>query len=307
MADERTRLLSEIPDDLRKTITSVHGARGARWLDMLPDRIERIERRWNCRVTALLPGLSFNIVYATEGAKGQPLVLKLGVPSREISSETRALRSYSGQGAVTLLRASAREGALLEERLQPGTMLSELADEGEMLRIFADVYRGLRRPAPAQGNIPMLSDWGRAMERMLSMARDGRAPFPLRLAERGAALYSELLRTTEVHELLHGDLHHFNIIQGERGWAAIDPKGVVGDPHFDTAAFLLNCLPEDLDDAAAVIRSRIVFLARETGLSGQRILSWLLAHSVLSTWWSFEDGVGDVARGIALAERILGL
>lgn len=304
MASERTRALSAIPDELRRTITSVHGQRGDRWLAGLEDRLERLERRWNCRITALLPGLTFNIVYAAKGADGQALVLKLGVPCREISSEIRALRSYAGQGAVTLVHSSAREGALLEARLLPGTMLSEISDEGESLRIFADVYRRLRRPGPAKGGMPTLSDWGQGMERMLAAVRSGSPPFPLGLAERGAALHAELIRTTQTEERLHGDLHHFNIINGERGWAAIDPKGVVGDPHFDVVAFLLNCLPQGVRDATEIARDRISFLARETSLDGERILAWLKAHSVLSAWWTLEDGVGDTGRGVELAEEL---
>ena len=41
---------------------------------------------------------------------------------------------------------------------------------------------------------------------------------------------------------LHGDLHHENIMHGPRGWLAIDPKGVLGDPAFDAANWFYNPL-----------------------------------------------------------------
>lgn len=41
--------------------------------------------------------------------------------------------------------------------------------------------------------------------------------------------------------LLHGDLHHDNILLAEDGtYKIIDPKGVVGDPVFDVSRFVLN-------------------------------------------------------------------
>ena len=51
--------------------------------------------------------------------------------------------------------------------------------------------------------------------------------------------------------LLHGDLHHENIMHGPRGWLAIDPKGVLGDPGFDAANMFYN--PLDRDDLLVIV------------------------------------------------------
>ena len=41
--------------------------------------------------------------------------------------------------------------------------------------------------------------------------------------------------------MLHGDLHHWNILRASRQpWLAIDPKGIIGDPAFEVAAWMLN-------------------------------------------------------------------
>ncbi len=33
--------------------------------------------------------------------------------------------------------------------------------------------------------------------------------------------------------LLHGDLHHHNILSTQHGWLAIDPKGIIGEKSAD--------------------------------------------------------------------------
>lgn len=40
--------------------------------------------------------------------------------------------------------------------------------------------------------------------------------------------------------MLHSDLHHENILSSERGWLAIDPKGVLGKREFEVTAFMRN-------------------------------------------------------------------
>lgn len=40
--------------------------------------------------------------------------------------------------------------------------------------------------------------------------------------------------------VLHGDIHHGNVLDGgERGWRAIDPKGLLGERTFDFVNILL--------------------------------------------------------------------
>ena len=41
--------------------------------------------------------------------------------------------------------------------------------------------------------------------------------------------------------LLHGDLQHYNVLlDKDRGWVAIDPKGVVGELEYEVGALLRN-------------------------------------------------------------------
>ena len=90
---------------------------------------------------------------------------------------------------------------------------------------------------------------------------------------------------------LHGDLHHDNIISSGRGWLAIDPKGLVGDPAYEVANAFIN--PEGADKLAAEPR-RIAALAdafsSRLGFNRKRVLGWAAAHAALSACWDIEDG-----------------
>ena len=80
--------------------------------------------------------------------KGQgegDVVLKIGVPNRELTSEISALKLFNGNGACQLLESDEERGLLLLERLKPGKMLAELEDDDERTNIAADVMQKIWR------------------------------------------------------------------------------------------------------------------------------------------------------------------
>ena len=101
--------------------------------------------------------------------------------------------------------------------------------------------------------------------------------------------------------LLHGDLHHGNILSAAReSWLAIDPKGLAGEAEYEVGAFVRNRLLPKPGPELLLARSIDQF-ADELGFDRERVLGWSLAQAVLSAWWSFEDSghVGDEAMTCA--------
>jgi streptomycin 6-kinase len=61
------------------------------------------------------------------------------------------------------------------------------------------------------------------------------------LVEAAHGVYDRLAATQRHERLLHGDLHHGNVVfDRERGWLVIDPKGVVAELEFELGAALRN-------------------------------------------------------------------
>jgi streptomycin 6-kinase len=110
--------------------------------------------------------------------------------------------------------------------------------------------------------------------------------------QKAREIRDQLLKTAEPDVLLHGDLHHDNILQNGNDWVVIDPKGVIGESAYEVAAFIRNPMPELLthDDAPNIIHNRITRLAGLLELSERRILDWCFVQAVLSWMWAIEDG-----------------
>jgi streptomycin 6-kinase len=105
--------------------------------------------------------------------------------------------------------------------------------------------------------------------------------------------------------LLHGDLHHYNILSAQRQpWLALDPKGLAGEPAYDIAQMLLNPMDIDAELHRQLIPRRIDQLASELGLDRQRLIQLGMTHAVLSGWWSYEDH-GEGWEGAVMVAQTL--
>jgi streptomycin 6-kinase len=96
---------------------------------------------------------------------------------------------------------------------------------------------------------------------------------------------------------LHGDLHHDNIISSGRGWLAIDPRALLGDPVYEVANALNNPIGADaLVRDPQRIAAMSELLAQRLGFNRKRILGWAAAHAALSSCWSVSDGLPITAQ-----------
>ncbi len=212
-----------LPDTFRTTICKVFGDRGRVWLEALPALVDRAIKRWGLCEVQVAPQLSYNFVaFARRGNKN--VVLKIGV---EPFCEMKALEYFNGEGAVLLLEKD--EAMMLLERLEPGLMLAALQDD-DATHSAIDVMLKLRRPCEDAGFI-QLSEWFRGL-------RAG--PLDKKLVEHAQESVRFFFAEKYTPMLIHGDLHHYNILSSERGWLAVDPKGVVGPCEYEVGPFLLN-------------------------------------------------------------------
>ncbi len=284
-----------LPPVFVNNVIQSFGEAGRRYLADLPALLDEAARRWGLTLGEPFL-LSYNYACAATLADGTPAVLKIGVPNAELTSEIAALRLYDGEGACRLYAADPERGLLLEERLLPGTMLhlAGLDDERQTV-LAADVMRRLWRPAPPDAPLLSLRGWFDELRGLRPRFGGGTGPFPPRLVEAVEALLPGLWTDSSPPVVLHGDCHHYNILQSERGWLAIDPKGVVGPAEYEPAPLMLNpwgnlaARPE----ARAVSRRRLEILSERLGLDRQKLWAWAVCHSLLSAWWDLnEDGTG---------------
>jgi streptomycin 6-kinase len=282
-----------LPPEFVERVHRIFGDRGREWLPLLADIVARCRDKWGLSLGTITPHISMNYIEFTETDSGVPVVLKVGVPHPELFSEMEALRLYGGRGAARLLDYDPELGAILMQRLQPGTMLLEFGDNETQTVIAASVMRELFAPVPPTHGLPMFSHWVERAFRLTRTEWDPQELMPRDLIDLAEHAFEKINRGREDDAVLHGDLHHENIVLDDQsGWTAIDPKGAIGPRCLEVGRYLHNQIPSSLpfERREAMVRERIRIFASELDYSEEIVAASGLIDWVLSHCWSLENG-----------------
>ncbi|AXK63558.1 aminoglycoside phosphotransferase family protein [Burkholderia sp. IDO3] len=212
----------------------------------------------------------------------RPAMLKIATCDEERRGNA-LMTWWNGNGAARVWLHDS--DAVLLERAQPAPTLAGLSAAGhddDALRIACDAVARLHaHRAAAPPELVPLHDW---FYSLLSYDADDD------VLCRSAATAHRLLAGPSVDEaVLHGDIHHGNVLHfGDRGWLAIDPKGLRGDRAFDYANLFCNPAHDIAVDPAR-FEHRVMLVANAAQLDRRRLLEWILAWAGLSAIWLMED------------------
>jgi streptomycin 6-kinase len=246
-----------------------------------------------------------NSVLAFGWRDRQPVVVKIIKNNSDEWRSSQILDAFEGRGVVRVYDSV--DGALLLERLIPGDSLvgMALSDSDDRATAILAATIGRMSPRNEPGKVPTAKDWGLAFQRYRA-SHDQQVP--VHLLSHAERLYSELTESQTRVRLLHGDLHHDNVVlDDDRGWLAVDPKGVIAEPEYEVGAALRNPFDRPVLFADPVtIHKRVDRFARDLALDAARVLSWAFAQAVLSAVWTVEDGLEITPdhNGIVLATAI---
>jgi streptomycin 6-kinase len=290
--------------DCATKIVDVHGAVGERWLEELPALLAACEARWGLALEEPYAQLSYHYVAPAVRGDGTRVVVKAGVPTREMAREMAALQTFAGAPVVRLLDGDAELGVMVLEEVRPGTPLTALNDDEAVIREAVRLMQRIWTPVGPDHGFATVGGWGEDLQTLREQFGGGTGPFPRALVERAEGLFQQFAREQAVPVLLHGDMHPRNILASEREpWVAIDPKGVVGDPLYDVAC-LINAVPPHPDRRLVrqMLMRRVDLLAELLGVSRERIMRWGFADAVLGAWWGYEDKSDGWRWALTVAE-----
>lgn len=291
----------QIPNQFKNKVVSVFGEKGRDWLEELPRRLKACIEKWrlvNCRLSK---NLSMNLIVFAESPEFGPVALKAGVPHPDLFTEMKALSLYNGRHICKCYDFDVELGALLLERVMPGEDLRVLQSSSERIREAVRLISRLPIPVMPEHGLPEYEDWlRRAFTRARRENKVGTQM--LSLIDAAEVLFKEIDTADRPKVLLHGDLHHENMLRDSKGqWKAIDPKGIIGVPCMEAARFMENqfgmvCPEERL----ACLDEMITAFSTEFREPKRIVAACLFVLKVLSVCWSFEDYEvpGDIDEGI---------
>ncbi len=268
-------------------IRSIYGETGERWLNELPNYIELLSSEWQFHFQNPLSDLSYSFVGLVRmDVTGNTAIIKMVPGEGSLVSEVKWLNSIA-KGAPTVYSFHEKLNAYLMEHLEPGKSLKQLVKAGEgdkATRIICQAIRDLQSQQHTEFAFQHVSELAKALPIL-------KGRYDAKLLSQAQSWFHDLTLDRKEDKLLHGDLHHDNILSSDAGWKVIDPHGYVGDPAAEVGAMIRNpfdCFPKERA-LSKVIERRLSIMADELPFDAQRIKAWAFCMTVLSAAWILED------------------
>ncbi len=275
-------------------IIKIYGEDGEGWLKNLPAILRICAKRWNFKVTGICADLNHNYLVKVR-LKSAEAIVKLIFDEEQFIKELRALQLFQGSYCIKLLDYAADQKALLLAKAHYS--LSDLFPEQELdsIAIYANFIKEYQQQKIfVQNNkFPNFKNWFGSIKH--------NDVINILLVNKALDLVKNLDQRNII--LLHGDLHHGNVMSYENNWVMIDPKGVMGTVEFEIAAFLIN--PSNIVklNIADIINVRVNELSKILALDSLELLQWSFVRAILASCWCIEDNLNP-QNFISIAEAI---
>ncbi|MCM1240776.1 MAG: aminoglycoside phosphotransferase family protein [Lachnospiraceae bacterium] len=248
------------------------------------DKMDLAVEKWNLDCPEAVYEHAEKAVFRAESGIFGPVILKIDQNREQLGFEYRMLARLSGQHSCRVYAYDESAGLLLEERIMPGRTLRREASLEKRIQCFLQVFREIHMPADF-GETYL--DW---LERICGYcACHGVAED---MASRACSFCAEMFEKYPDRALLHGDLHHDNLLlRADGSYAMIDPKGVVGPAIMDLPRFILNELNTDHGcPDRRHIEEVIRLIGEQSGYPAADIRKLFYMETILANVWRMEDG-----------------
>jgi streptomycin 6-kinase len=264
-------------------IKEIYSQTGEQWLRNLSIKLSDLGSKWDFQITRVMPELSYSFV-ALVKYKSHDAILKMAPVEQCLEREIQCLASFQKDSPI-IFNFDKEYNAALMEYIHPGKSLKTLVKAGnddKATEIICGIIRELRFQNKINYPFKHMSDTQKDLDILIGH-------FDKKLLDKAINLFHELTHDRSNDILLHGDLHHDNILSSGDSWKVIDPHGYIGDPVAEVGAMIRNpydCLPEV--PPKKLLARRLSILKNELPYDEYRIKAWCYCISVLSVAWTYE-------------------
>ncbi len=270
-------------------IKDLYGELGITWMKKLPTDINQLCERYGLNFIKIMPNLTYHFIgLVAIAATGEKAILKMAPTNENMDKEAQWLQCFD-KAVPKVFWYDEAQYALLMEYLVPGESLKSLVsvDDDKATRI---ICRTINRLQSHQKKTNLLHFKHLSMLEKNFLILDGR--IEKKMLSQAVSWFRGMTSERSNDVLLHGDLHHDNILSHGADWKVIDPHGYTGDPVFEVGPMIYNPRGDYFPTErtlSQIIERRLKIIAEELPFDAQRIKTWAFCMTMLSIAWTVED------------------
>lgn len=270
----------------------------------IQERLQTASCKWGLTGIVSIYEKESRGVYCADSIEFGPVILKINANSDSLAREFHTLTDMRGTACCQAYAFDSIYGLLLEERILPGTALKQEPDWEKRAAGFAQVFEKIHTLPKDSTNYRSYLNWVQKACMSVENQENKELSDGMHLA---VTIAENMFKKYRERELLHGDLHHENILQKKSGnYVIVDPKGVIGPPVFDIPRYVLNELDQCDDSLREVHIDKVIhILSRLLKYSANDIYQLFFMEVMLANAWNFESGEELEEKDIKLAWKVL--
>lgn len=288
-----------ITEGLKAYLLRLYPGETNEWLRMVCDSYNRLAEKWDIR--SFIPNQSsrYGLVMTAESGKLGDVVMKFIPPFiGRYAKEKEAYKYLSHDYMCPLLDADDSASALLLRRIRPAGY-AKFENNIMLTRFFDTVVRTAVKDSdlPAQAHRSYYYD---SLTQRLDKADEAlffKDEIKAHL-ERSVKLFNRCFAGGPMY-LTHGDLHEFNILEGEQDYFAVDPIGGIAPIELEFARFIRNDI---INNKAFGMKERLEYLLHyfTRWADRLRLLRFEYIDTVLVTYNSTFENADDAQTAFNL-------
>lgn len=246
-----------------------------------------------------------NAVYTSESTQWGNIVLKINSNKDELMNEYNMLRELHGKSSCKVFAYEEKQGLLIEEQIIPGTVLRNEKNVEVRVNQFLKVFNNIHKEVDNVKNFESYLDW---LKRADEFCINNNVDESIRNNMHKAYIIGkDLFCKFSDRVLLHGDLHHDNMLLNKNvEYCIIDPKGIIGPEIFDLPRYISNEMDFVFDhECKNHILQVIEMISKKTNYLFVDILKLFFMEVMLANVWCIEDGKEPNLHEILIALELL--
>lgn len=273
----------ELPIECKNRISLLYDNKGEGIILELQKLIDKIIDKYNLTSVSIYKNVTYNIIISAYNNKWKNIIVKIGIKKREIRREINFYNKYKNNSNICKIHViDKKNGYIIMENIVPGTKLNSLKTLRERLKVFEEIYNKIDCKKEFLSNLPRYKS---ILYKKFNSIKEKELERYIIIAKR---LYNEIEMLNLPKYILHGDLHHWNIIKSEKKWIFIDPVGFLGEKIFDLPVFLQNEFWK-YGENEENIKGTIEYTSKQLNIEKNIIYKSLYINLTLTVMWNIED------------------
>ena len=216
-----------------------------------------------------------------------PVIIKVCCVRSIGMSEVAAMRAFAAVDCAPEVYAFDQETCtIIMAQITSRRMLKDLFPEQdqEAVDITAELITKLHTAQPGKYPFAHIRSY------LVSILNGTSTVHEQHVADLAQSWSNELLATSPGDILLHGDLHHENILfdNHRQKWVAIDPLTMIGEPAAEIGAFIRNPFAQigQYHPLKPLLQQRIHRFSERLNIAYERAFKWSFIMAVLGVEWA---------------------